>query len=117
MSKKNSRQKIVNRKKRVESKIKAVSDRPRLHVYRSNKYIYGQIIDQNDGKVIAAISEKGATLKGKTKTAKAKELGMQLAKKSIAKKIKQVTFNRGSYRFHGRVRSLAEGAREGGLDF
>ena len=96
--------------------------RPRLAVYRSSKHIYAQIIGEG-GKISAAVSEKDIkkSLKGKkdevTKTQRAALVGEALAKKSLAKKIKQVAFDRRGYRYHGRVKALAEAARKGGLDF
>jgi large subunit ribosomal protein L18 len=96
--------------------------RPRLAVYRSSKHIYAQIIGEG-GKIKASAGEKEIkkSIKGKkdgvTKTERASLVGEALAKKSLAKKIKQVTFDRRRYRYHGRVKALAEAARKGGLDF
>lgn len=90
--------------------------RLRLTVFRSNQAIYAQIIDDQKGRTLAAAN----SLKLKTqdtKTKKAFAVGEQLAKKALKKKIKKVTFDRGSYRYHGRVKALAEGARKGGLLF
>jgi len=95
--------------------------RLRLAVFRSNKSIYAQIIDDKQTKTLVAASEKDLdkkTLKNKiTKTEKARLIGKILAKKAIDQKIKQVFFDRRDYRYHGRVKALAEGAREGGLQF
>lgn len=95
--------------------------RLRLSVFRSNKSIYAQIIDDEQGKTLVAACEKDLKEIGKdkkiTKTQKAKMVGELVAKKATAKGIKEVRFDRRSYRYHGRVRALAEGAREGGLDF
>ncbi len=109
-----------NRKlKRTRSKIlrkKSV----RLSVFRSNKQIYAQIIDDGKSKTLAAFSSKNLkkeSIKGKRKTEIAKMVGMELAKVSLKKNIKKVIFDRGAYRYHGRVKALAEGAREGGLIF
>ena len=86
--------------------------------FRSNQYIYAQVIDDEKGKTIISVSEKDLSKKEKiNKTAKAKELGSVLAKKSIAKKIENVVFDRGSYAYHGRVKQVAEGLREGGIEF
>jgi large subunit ribosomal protein L18 len=103
------------RQKRARAKITLSKDKPRLSVFRSNKYIYAQIIDEN-GKTILGVSEKELTEKG-IKSEKAKKIGEIIAKKAIAMKIKSVVFDRGSYQYHGRVKALAEGAREGGLVF
>lgn len=106
------------RKLRVRAKTKGTLQKPRLSVYRSNKFIYAQIIDDEKGKTIVGVSEKNLSLKEKkSKTEKSKELGLLLAKKAIEKKVKEVVFDRGSYKYHGRVKQVAEGAREGGLKF
>jgi large subunit ribosomal protein L18 len=93
--------------------------RERLVVFRSNKYIYGQIIDK-DGRVLATASdlelEKGQKTTAK-KTERAKIVGKKLAERAIKKGVKRVVFDRRAYQYHGRVKSLAEGAREGGLEF
>jgi len=103
------------RKIRTRSKLKKNIKRLRLTVFRSNKYIVGQIID-GSGKTLITVTEKELKEKG-TKTERAKELGNVLAKKAITKKIKEVVFDRGSYAYHGRVKAFAQGLREGGLIF
>ena len=106
------------RKIRIRAKIKSLENRPRLSVFRSNQYIYAQLIDDPKGKTILGVSEKSLDKNTKQKKIeKAKELGVLIAKKAIGKKIKKVVFDRGSYSYHGRVKALAEGAREGGLEF
>jgi len=106
------------RKARVSIKIRGTAKRPRLSVFRSNKRIYVQLIDDRAGKTLLVASEKEIKSKKKqTKTEKAKLLGEILAKKALKRKIKQVVFDRGSFRYHGRVKALAEGARKGGLAF
>jgi len=112
------RDKKDKRTKRVRLKIRSTSSRPRLSVFRSNRLIYAQIIDDEKGNTILAASEKnlGEKMKG-TRIERAKAVGLLLAKKAIAKKIKKVVFDRGRYKYHGRVKALAEGAREGGLLF
>jgi len=111
-------EKKEKRKKRVRGKIKGTSQRPRLSVFRSNKIIYAQIIDDDKKDTMLGVSEKNVEKKiSGSKTERAKFLGLFLAKKAIAKKIKAVVFDRGSYKYHGRVKALAEGAREGGLVF
>ena len=108
----------ISRKIRVRAKIKGTLDKPRLSVYRSNRFIYAQVIDDTKGKTIVGVSEKNLSLKEKTKkTDKSKELGLLIAKKVLDKKIKEVVFDRGSYKYHGRVKAVAEGARQGGLKF
>lgn len=103
------------RKKRTRYNIKNKS-RVRVTVFRSNKYISAQIIDDIKNETVVGISDKTLKLKG-TKSEKAKELGLLLAKKAKTKKIKKVVFDRGSYAYHGRVKNIAEGLREGGLEF
>ncbi|MFH1186794.1 MAG: 50S ribosomal protein L18 [Candidatus Levyibacteriota bacterium] len=108
----------LKRKIRTRSKTKGNDIRLRLSVYRSNQYIYAQIINDKKGETIVGISEKELSEKEKiNKTEKAKKLGAVLAKKALRKKIKTVVFDKGSYIYHGRVKAFAEGAREGGLEF
>ncbi|MFA6518771.1 MAG: 50S ribosomal protein L18 [Candidatus Shapirobacteria bacterium] len=109
---------IIRRLRRVRAKLKAVSDLPRLSIFRSHRHIFAQVIDDKTAKVITAFSTK--TKKAKitgTKSEQAQEVGRQIAKLAISKKIRKVKFDRGSYRYHGRVKSLATGAREAGLKF
>lgn len=96
---------------KLNSKIRGTSERPRLAVFRSNKYLYAQIIDDAKGETLVGISIKSK------KIDTAKGLGVSLAKKALDKKIKSVVFDRRTYSYHGRIKSLAEGAREGGLKF
>lgn len=107
------------RQRRVRAKIKGTSLRPRLSVYRSHYSIYAQLIDDEKKTTLFGISDKDlAKRDGKiSKTDMARELGLLLAKKARDKKIKSVVFDRGSYLYHGRVKAVAEGAREGGLKF
>jgi len=106
------------RKSRVKYKISHNRDRYKLYIYRSNKYIYAQIVD-NDGKTILGVSSKNIenpkNKKGKIDISF--RTGKALADKAKAKKISAVVFNRGSFKYHGRVKALADGAREGGLKF
>lgn len=92
---------------------------PRLSVFRSNKYMYAQLIDDGAGKTLLGVSEKQLeNKKVKTvKTERAKQLGSLLAQKATVLKVKKVVFDRGSYTYKGRVKSIADGAREGGLQF
>lgn len=100
---------------KVRAKIKGKSIKPRLSVFRSNRFIYAQIIDDTKGKTLAAASEKEA--KGASKADRAKEVGALIAKKAKSAKVSEVVFDRGKYKYHGRVKQVAEGAREGGLKF
>ena len=103
-------------KRKIRTKISGTKEMPRLSVFRSNKYIYAQIVDDQKGKTLVAANEKETKNEG-NKTLKANALGKALAKKAKEKKINKVVFDRGSYRYHGRVKAFAEGAREGGLKF
>ncbi|PIR80031.1 MAG: 50S ribosomal protein L18 [Candidatus Levybacteria bacterium CG10_big_fil_rev_8_21_14_0_10_35_13] len=108
----------ISRQKRVRIKTKGTSEKPRLSVYRSNKYIYAQVIDDEKQKTIAGASQRELSEKEKTKKIdKARQLGLLIAKKALSKKISNVVFDRGSYKYHGRIKAVAEGAREGGLKF
>lgn len=92
------------------------SQMPRLSVHRSNKFMSAQLIDDDHAVTLVGVSEQMLETKG-TKTERAKALGVLMAKKAIDAKVKTVVFDRGAYRYHGRVRAFAEGAREGGLQF
>lgn len=105
---------------RVRKKIEGTPERPRLNVFRSLKNIYVQIIDDTTGNTLVAASTLDEALKGKVNGANkeaAKEVGRFIGQKALEKGIKQVVFDRGGYLYHGRVKELAEGAREAGLDF
>lgn len=105
------------RKFRTRNKIKRVAKgKPRLSVFRSLKHIYAQIIDDEKGVTLVASSSLQLKLKGR-KTDVAREVGKDLAKRALEKGITEVVFDRGPYKYHGRVKALAEGAREGGLKF
>lgn len=106
----------LNRQKRIRKKIGYVSDLPRLSVYRSNKYVYGQIIDKG-GNTILSVSQKTLGKKAGTNIESAAQLGRELAKKALDKKITAIVFDKGRFTYHGRVKALADGAREGGLKF
>ncbi|PIU24280.1 50S ribosomal protein L18 [Candidatus Berkelbacteria bacterium CG08_land_8_20_14_0_20_39_8] len=106
--------KNINRKYKVSNKIKAVSKKPRLVVFRSNKEIYAQIVDI-DGKILASASSLKTS--GKNKTLAAKDVGVYLAEQAKSKKITDIVFDRRCYKYHGRIAALAEGARSAGLNF
>lgn len=110
------RQRVERRKMRTRKKIIAVSTHPRLSVFRSNKKMYAQIIDDRKGVTLVSISEK-VSRDTKTRVEMSSILGEEIAKKAALKKVKQVVFDKGSYRYHGRVKAFAEGARKGGLQF
>ena len=104
------------RHNRVRSKILGKSNRPRLVVFRSDKFNYAQLIDDSTHKVIVSSSDMKTKTK-ETKTERAKQVGLDLAKKALEKKITKIVFDRNSYKYHGRVKAIADGAREGGLKF
>lgn len=103
------------RHKRVRGKIYGAKKRPRLCVFRSANHIYAQIINDEQGKTIVSADDREIK-KGK-KTERAQKVGVSIAEKALEKKIKEVVFDRGGYKYHGRVKALAEGARERGLIF
>jgi large subunit ribosomal protein L18 len=107
----------IQRETRIRKNLGRVSTRPRLTIVRSNKYCYAQVI-ANNGDTIIGVSEKA--LQGTTKVApmeRAKALGKKIAELAAEKKIKEVAFDKGRLAYHGRVKAIAEGAREGGLQF
>ena len=115
LTKGKSRRRIHNR---IRKKVQGTPERPRLAVYRSNRAIYCQLIDDLNGVTLAAASsqDKGFTTEG-NKTDQSKAVGKALGEKASAKGIETVVFDRGGFLYHGRVKALAEGAREGGLKF
>jgi large subunit ribosomal protein L18 len=104
------------RHKRVRSRVSGLAERPRLSVFKANRHIYAQLIDDAAGKTLASASSLEIKAKGK-KSDTAKEVGKLIATKAAAKSIKAVKFDRGGFAYHGRIKALAEGAREGGLKF
>jgi len=118
MSKLTTRQARARRHRRVRGKVSGTAERPRLAVFRSNVGIYGQLIDDLEGKTLASASWRGLpkNFKG-TNTEQAAEVGKQLAAAAKSAGIETCVFDRAGYLYHGRVKALAEGAREGGLRF
>jgi large subunit ribosomal protein L18 len=113
---KEKQEKRIRRHRRVRAKIKGTSDRPRFSVFVSNQHLYGQLIDDVNSRVL--LSARDEELKKKARGAvAAKELGKLIAQKALDKKITRIVFDKAGYKYHGRVRALAEGAREGGLIF
>lgn len=102
-------------KTRIRGKISGTASRPRLSVFRSNKQIYAQLVDDLSGKTLAAASSKGIEEGNKSEIAA--KVGKAIAEKALAAGISEVVFDRNGYLFHGRVKSLADAAREGGLKF
>jgi len=111
----------VKRRKRIHKSIRedmmGTSARPRLSVYRSNKYIYAQLIDDFEGHTLASASSLEDDVDGDTPTEESRAVGALIAERAQEEGIDQVVFDRGGYKYHGRVAALAEGARDGGLDF
>lgn len=112
---KTQNKKFARRHARVRAKISGTAERPRLSIFKSHRYIYAQVIDDTKGNTLAAFSSKDA--KGSRPADRAKEVGLGLAKKAVAAKIKKVVFDRGGYLYAGKIKLVAEGAREGGLEF
>jgi len=114
--------KARRRKLRVRKAIQGTADCPRLSVFRSARHIYAQLLDDDSGRAIVAISSKSPEFRAKNidragNREAAHEVGRLMAEKAIALGVSKVLFDRGPYLYHGRVRALAEGARKGGLDF
>ncbi|HEY8922163.1 MAG TPA: 50S ribosomal protein L18 [Candidatus Limnocylindria bacterium] len=118
MIKKLSRDRLRRKRhERIRLRITGSSARPRLSIFRSAKFIYAQVIDDSSGRTLASASSREATLAaGPGKVESAKAVGLALAQRAKAAGVGAVVLDRGGYRYHGRVRSLTEGAREGGLD-
>ena len=114
--------KLIKRQKiryRIRKKIAGTPEKPRLSVFRSNSEIYAQLIDDNNGKTIAAASSRDKDIAAQkvTKTEKSKLVGLAIARKATELGIQKVVFDRGGNLYHGRVKAIAEAAREGGLQF
>ncbi len=109
------------RHRRVRKQVVGTEQRPRLNVFRSLNHIYAQVIDDSRGHTLAAASTLDAEVRkraeGLAKTEQAKLVGQLVAERAVARGVKRVTFDRGGYKYHGRVKALAEAAREGGLEF
>lgn len=112
-----NRQRRQRRRHRVRAKISGTAERPRLSVYRSNRGIFAQLIDDVDGKTLAAANWTEDGLRKLDRTEQAKKAGELLAERAKKAGVGTCVFDRSGYRYHGRVKALAEGAREGGLEF
>ena len=118
MIKKESRDALRRKRhERIRLRLEGTTERPRLSVFRSSKFIYAQVIDDSTGRTLAAASSRESDTGGASgKVDAARAVGRTLAERAKAAGVKTVVLDRGGYQYHGRVRSLAEGAREGGLD-
>ena len=105
----------TRRHARIRARVKGTGEKPRLAVFRSNRFLYAQVIDDETGTTLASASSKG--LKGKSMMEGAVEVGKMIAKNATAKGIKAVVFDRGGFTYIGRIKALADAAREGGLSF
>jgi large subunit ribosomal protein L18 len=117
MSKRDPR---LNRKERIRKKLSGTTEKPRLSIYKSLKYVYAQVIDDSTGKTVAFASSLSKELKGKDegdKKADAKRVGQLIAEKCKAAKVGAVVFDRNGFPYHGRIAAVADAAREGGLKF
>jgi large subunit ribosomal protein L18 len=110
-------QRRLRRRRRVRARIRGSADRPRLSVYRSNRGVFAQLIDDDAGRTVASASWTESELRKLDPMEQAKRAGQLLAERAKAAGIETCVFDRGGYRFHGRVAAIAEGAREGGLRF
>ena len=111
----------LRRHRRVRKHVVGTPERPRLNVFRSLRHIYAQVIDDSQGCTLVSAStidpEVGAQLEGLTKTEQARVVGKVLAERALSQGIQRVVFDRGGYKYHGRVKALADAVREGGLEF
>lgn len=121
MAKRSSRELRIRRHTRVRKRVQGSTERPRLSVFRSSAHIYAQIIDDTLGQTLAAAStlDKGLSgqLSEKNKTESAQAVGKLIAERALAAGVQKVVFDRGGFKYHGRVRALADAAREAGLNF
>jgi large subunit ribosomal protein L18 len=106
---------FARRKARTRAKIYGTAERPRLSIFKSHKYIYAQIVDDDKGHTLLACNSTSS--KAKTPVEKAKEIGTEIAKKAKSLKITKVVFDRGGYIYTGKIKMVADAAREGGLEF
>jgi large subunit ribosomal protein L18 len=111
------RQRRLRRRRRVRARIVGSAERPRLSVYRSNRGVFAQLVDDGKGNTVAAVNWTEPELRKLTASEQAKRAGELLAERAKAAGVESCVFDRGGYQFHGRVKALAEGAREGGLKF
>jgi large subunit ribosomal protein L18 len=109
--------KRLKRRRRVRAKVRGTAERPRLSIFRSNRGMFAQLVDDTNGRTLAAVSWTEADFKNLGSMEQAKAVGEAIAKRAKDAGIETAVFDRGGYQYHGRVAALAEGAREGGLAF
>ena len=109
--------KRLKRRRRVRAKITGTAERPRISVFRSNRGVFAQLIDDASGRTLAAVNWTESDLRTLPRMEQARKAGERLAERAKAAGVESAVFDRGGYRYHGRVKALAEGAREGGLTF
>jgi large subunit ribosomal protein L18 len=107
----------LRRRRRVRAKVRGSAERPRISVFRSNKGIFAQLIDDDAGRTLASVNWTESDLRDLAPMDQAKRAGALLAERAVSAGVQSAVFDRGGYQYHGRVRALAEGAREGGLTF
>ena len=117
MSTVTSPQRRLKRRRRVRAKVRGTAERPRIAVFRSNRGIFAQLIDDDSGRTLASVQWTEAELRTLKPLEQAKRAGALLAERAKAAGVETAVFDRGGYQYHGRVQALAEGAREGGLNF
>ena len=110
-------QRRLRRRRRVRAKITGSAERPRISVFRSNRGIFAQLIDDDSGRTLASVNWTESDLRGLKPMEQANKAGQLLAERAKAAGVERAVFDRGGYQYHGRVKALAEGAREGGLEF
>jgi large subunit ribosomal protein L18 len=115
MDRKRKSKALQQRHRRVRKKVTGTSERPRLAVYRSNRRVYAQLIDDISGRTLVAAASSASN--GDKPVALAKKVGTEIAEKAKANGISRAVFDRGGFKYHGRIQAVAEGAREGGLEF
>jgi large subunit ribosomal protein L18 len=109
--------KRLKRRRRVRAKIHGTAERPRISVFRSNRGVFAQLIDDDSGRTLASVAWTEDALKALARLDQARRVGATLAERAKAAGIERAVFDRGGYQYHGRVKALAEGAREAGLKF
>src|SRR5690242_19207828 len=110
-------QRRLKRRRRVRAKVRGSAERPRISVFRSNRGIFAQLVDDSTGRTLAAVNWTEAELRSLKPLEQANKAGELLAQRAKAAGVESAVFDRGGYQYHGRVKALAEGAREGGLNF